>query len=116
MERAEALTRNETAALHCYLAVNELAAFALQGEWLPTASLVESARIWLAKNTLTASWLDRVTIARRAHRIARDLITLESASNAPTQPERLFTDAMSVNYADAVVAKVWLRCLEATQT
>lgn len=116
MEKAEALTRNETAALLCYLAVNELATFALQGEWLPTANLVESARIWLAKNTLIASWLDRVTIARKAHGIARDLISLESASNAPIQPERLFTDAMSANYADALVAKVWLRCLEATQT
>ena len=32
-----------------------------------------------------------------------------------TQSERFFTDAMSVNYGDALIAKVWRRSLEAAE-
>jgi len=30
-------------------------------------------------------------------------------------PARLFTDAMTVNYADSLVTKIWHRCLDASR-
>lgn len=59
MEDAPVLTGEQIAALLCYLATAELAAFALQGAWLSEANLVESTRIWFARNHLTTGWLDR---------------------------------------------------------
>ena len=107
-----ALTKTETAALVCYLAVSELATFGLQGEWLSTANLVESASIWLARNDLATSWLDRVSIARMTHKISKGVAGAENLVSAPIQAERLFIDAMLVNFADPLVAKVWRTCLE----
>ncbi|MFL9959071.1 hypothetical protein PQR65_37360 [Paraburkholderia nemoris] len=112
MENARSLTQEQTATLLCYLATAELAAFALQGAWLSEANLVELARIWFARNHLTTGWLDRVTLARRAHAIAQDVALLENVQLTAVIPARLFTDAMSVNYADALVTKIWHRCLD----
>ncbi|MGF6303004.1 hypothetical protein [Paraburkholderia sp. WC7.3d] len=47
MQEVHTLTRDQMATLLCYLAIAELAAFALQGAWLSEANLVESARIWV---------------------------------------------------------------------
>jgi hypothetical protein len=112
MEEAHTLTPEQMATLLCYLATAELAAFALQGAWLSEANLVESARIWFARNDLTTGWLDRVTLAQRAHAIAQDVVLFDNVQLSAIIPARLFTDAMTVNYADALVTKIWHRCLD----
>ncbi|MBC8752246.1 hypothetical protein OKW43_005765 [Paraburkholderia sp. WC7.3g] len=68
-----------------------------------------------ARNHLATGWLDRVTLARRAHAIAQDAVLLDKVQLTAIIPARLFTDAMTVNYADSLVMKIWHRCLDATQ-
>ncbi|CAB3795340.1 hypothetical protein LMG28614_04155 [Paraburkholderia ultramafica] len=97
------------------LSCAELAAFALQGAWLSEANLAESTRIWFARNHLTTGWLDRVTLARRAHAIAQDVVLLDIVQLTTIIPARRFTDAMTVNYADALVTKIWHRCPDCPQ-
>jgi hypothetical protein len=77
---------------------------------LSPESLVESARIWLACNACHTSWFERLTIAMDAQTVAKATLEADVKSREDIQPARLFTDAMTVNYADALVAKVWRRC------
>jgi hypothetical protein len=110
MDGAQFLTKDQAASLRCYLAVSDLASYALDGERLSPESLVESARIWLARNVCNASWFERLTIATEAQAIAKTTLELDVGIREAVQPERLFTDEMTVNYADPLVAKIWRRC------
>lgn len=110
MEEVRPLTKELAASLRCYLAVSDLAAYALDGRWLTPDCLVESARIWLARNGSTAPWFARLTISTEAHVIAKAVLESELKDTDAARPEQLFTDAMTVNYASAVVAKIWRRC------
>lgn len=56
-----------------------------------------------------------MTLARRAHAIAQDVVLLDNVQLTAIIPARLFTDAMTVNYSDALVTKVWHRCLNGPQ-
>lgn len=103
-----------TTNLLCYLAVSELAAVVLHDTPSTDAHLVESARIWLASRSLDAGWLERVTFARKARRIARQLHGAQTWSAAQLQPANLFIDATTTNPADPVVAEVWRACVDAT--
>ena len=100
MEEVHPLTKEQDASSRCYLAVSDLAAYALDGRWLIPDCLVESARIWLA----------RLTISTEAHVIAKAVLESELKDRDAARPEQLFTDAMTVNYASAVVARIWRRC------
>jgi hypothetical protein len=106
MVGAQYLTKDQAASLRCYLAVSDLAAYALNGKRLAPESLVESARIWLARYACNASWFERLTIATEAQAVAKTTLEVDVENREAIQPERLFTDAMTVNYADALVAKV----------
>jgi hypothetical protein len=53
-----------------------------------------------------------VTLAQRAHAIAQDVVLFDNVQLSAIIPARLFTDAMTVNYADALVTKIWHRCLD----
>ena len=116
MDGAQFLTRDQAASLRCYLAVSDLAAYALDGKQLSPESLVESARIWLARNACHASWFERLTIATEAQTVAKTVLEADVKSGDDIQPARLFTDAMTVNYADPLVAKVWRRCSRSEDT
>jgi hypothetical protein len=74
MEKTRELSVRETASLLCYLAVCEVAAFHLQGDWLRLTELVEPAGIWLARNGLATDWLERVVAARMAKSIAQQVV------------------------------------------
>src|ERR1700686_1978007 len=65
------LTDAHKSVLRCYLAVSDVAALSLQGDWLSNDHLVESTRIWLQQNALTASWLERIEVVAQAREIAR---------------------------------------------
>ena len=116
MSGAHSLTREQAASLRCYLAVSDLAAYALDGKQLSSESLVESARIWLARNASHANWFERLTIAIEAQTVAKRVLEADVKSGDDIQPARLFTDAMTVNYADPLVAKVWRRCSRSDDT
>lgn len=116
MSGARSLTSEQAAFLRCYLAVSDLAAYALDGKRLSPESLVESARIWLARNTCYASWFERLTLAIEAQTVAKTVLEADVKSGEDIQPARLFTEAMTVNYADPLVAKVWRRCSRSEDT
>jgi hypothetical protein len=104
------LTDAHKSVLRCYLAVSDVAALSLQGDWLNDDHLVESARIWLQRNALTASWLERIEVVAEAREIARALVEHELGDGDDARPEHLFTPAMTVQYSSPVVAKIWRRC------
>ncbi|MEQ5842692.1 hypothetical protein N0A02_24885 [Paraburkholderia acidicola] len=110
---ADELNAHSTAALLCYLAVSELAAVVLHDAPSTDTQLVESARIWLARHALDAGWLERVTFARKARRIAKRFAVGQTWSAAQLQPSNLFLDATTTNPADPVVAQVWRACSDA---
>ncbi|WOD16997.1 hypothetical protein [Paraburkholderia kirstenboschensis] len=104
------LTDAHKSVLCCYLAVSDVAALSLQGDWLSNDHLVESTRIWLQRNALTASWLERIEVVAEAREIARAVVEHEPNDEGDARPEQLFTSAMTVQYASPVVAKIWKRC------
>ena len=104
------LTDAHKSVLRCYLAVSDVAALSLQGDWLSNDHLVESTRIWLQQNALTASWLERIEVVAQAREIARTVVGHELNVGDDARPEQLFTSAMTVQYASPVVAKIWRRC------
>ncbi|RKE25212.1 hypothetical protein B0G76_6736 [Paraburkholderia sp. BL23I1N1] len=113
MENTRELNAGDAAALLCYLAVCELAVMALQGASLTTADLVESSRIWLARNCLSAGWLERVTLAQRAGDVVKQVVHQGRISPEKLIPQRMFVDATTVNYEDPLVARVWKASLDA---
>ena len=72
--------------------------------------------LWLARNACHASWFERLTIAIEAQTVAKTVLEADVKSGDDIQPARLFTDAMTVNYADPLVAKVWRRCSRSEDT
>lgn len=104
------LTESHAAVLRCYLAVSDLAAYALQQDWLTTEHLVDSARIWLVRNACAATWLERVRIVSEARDIARAVIRCELIGGNAAGVDQLFNADLTVNFAAPLVAKVWRRC------
>lgn len=104
------LTESHAAVLRCYLAVGDLAAYALHQDWLSTEHLVESARVWLVRNACAATWLERVNIVAEACNIAQSVIRCEPASGNGGSADQLFNADLTVNFASPLVARVWRRC------
>nr|WP_246216930.1 hypothetical protein [Paraburkholderia panacisoli] len=85
----------------------------LDGQALGDAFYGEFRRpiaIWLQRNGLTASWLERIEVVAEAHEIARAVVEHELNDEGDARPEQLFTSAMTVQYASPLVAKIWRRC------
>ncbi|WP_246217483.1 hypothetical protein [Paraburkholderia panacisoli] len=85
----------------------------LDGQALGDAFYGEFRRaiaIWLQRNGLTASWLERIEVVAEAREIARAVVEHELNDEGDARPEQLFTSAMTVQYASPVVAKIWRRC------
>jgi hypothetical protein len=104
------LTDAHAAVLRCYLAVSDIAAYQLKGHWLNSENMVEPSRLWLAKNTYVATWLERITIGAEAHDIADGLVRSGLTESEATHPDRLFTAQLTVNFASPLVAKIWRKC------
>ncbi|QIN62620.1 hypothetical protein SBC1_26360 [Caballeronia sp. SBC1] len=110
MHRLPLLTDAHKSVLRCFLAVSDVAALSLQGSWLSNDHLVESTRIWLQQNALTASWLERIEVVAQAREIARKVVGCGLSDSDDARPEQLFTTAMTVKYGSPMVAKIWRRC------
>jgi hypothetical protein len=104
------LTEAHASVLRCYLAVTDIAAYQMQGHWLSSENLAESARLWLQRNACTASWLERVSVTAEAHDIAHQVVREGLTDSETPRPDRLFTTQLTVNFASPLVAKVWGKC------
>jgi hypothetical protein len=76
--------------------------------------VVESARIWLTRNMMSASWLDRLMIGQMALKLSREHL---SASHAVRQSDvlMLFTNELTLNYQSPLVRQIWQRCSDALE-
>jgi hypothetical protein len=94
-----------------YLVSSALASHALTKTWR-VDHVVELARIWLARNMMSASWLDRLMLGQMALKVSREHL---AASNAVRQSEALtlFTNELTLNYESPLVGQIWQRCSDA---
>ena len=100
--------------LLCYLVSSALASHALTKTWR-VDYVVESARIWLARNMLSASWLERLMLGQMALKLSREHLAVSHAvrqSDALT----LFTNELTLNYQSPLVGHIWQRCSDALKT
>ncbi|MFT4438846.1 hypothetical protein ACMX25_36525 [Caballeronia sp. 15715] len=104
------LTDAHRSVLRCFLAVSDVASLSLQGSWLSNDNLVESTRIWLQQNALTASWLERIEVVAQAREIAREVVGCGLSDSDDARPDHLFTTVMTVKYGSPIVAKIWRQC------
>ncbi|MFM0647021.1 hypothetical protein PQR14_22075 [Paraburkholderia bryophila] len=95
--------------LLCYLVVAQLIARARTGEWLRTDHLVESTRMWLARNAADASWEDRVRLGALSERIALDFAGQPRFVDAATL-SKLFTDGWRLDYRSPIVRGIYAAC------
>jgi len=107
----QSLTPAARTHLLCYLVASALASHALTKTWR-VEHVVESARIWLARNKMSASWLDRLMLGQLALKLSREHLT---ASNAVRQSDALtlFTSELTLNYQSPLAGRIWQRCSDA---
>lgn len=100
--------------LLCYLVVSALASHALTKTWR-VEHVVESVRIWLARNMMSASWLDRLMLGQLALKLSREHL---AASDVIYQSDvlALFTNELGLNYQSPLVGRIWHRCSDALHT
>jgi len=100
--------------LLCYLVASALASYALTKTWR-VEHVVESARIWLARNMKSASWLERLMLGQMALKLSREHL---AASHAVRQSDALtlFANELTLNYQSPLVGHIWQRCSDALKT
>lgn len=99
--------------LLCYLLTSALASHTLTKTWR-VEHVVESARIWFARNMVSASGLDRLMLGKMARKLSREHLT---ASHAVRQSNTLtlFTNELMLNYQDSLVGHSSQRCSDALE-
>lgn len=98
--------------LLCFLVATVAASHSLTCEWR-IDHLVESCRIWLARNLVTMDWLDRVQLGQLALTIARRDLKSAGISVRQCDVRALFTGDMGLNRSSTVVQKMMALCREA---
>jgi hypothetical protein len=100
--------------LLCYLVVSALASHALTKTWR-VEHVVESVRIWLARNSKSASWLDRLMLGQLALKLSREhLIAFDAVRQSDALT--LFTKELGLNYQSPLVGHIWKRCNDVLAT
>jgi hypothetical protein len=99
--------------LLCYLVTSALLSHALTRTWR-VDHVVESSRIWLAKNMMSASWLDRLMLGRPALKLLRKQLRA-SHSMRQSDAVTLFTKDLTLNYQSSLVRQIWQRCSDALE-
>ncbi len=94
--------------LLCYLVTSALASHALTKTWR-VEHVVESTRIWLARNMMSASWLDRVMLGQTALKLSREHLA-DSRAVRQSDALTLFTSELTLNYQSPLVGQIWQRC------
>jgi hypothetical protein len=84
--------------LLCFLVATVAASYSLTSEWR-VDHVVESCRIWLARNRVALPWLKRVTLGQFALQIARRDLRAAGITVRQCDVQSLFTNDMDLNRA-----------------
>lgn len=97
------------AELLCFLVATAAASRSLTNEWR-IDHIVESCRIWLARNAVAMDWLDRVQTGQLALKVARRDLGAAGIKVRQSDVQALFTGEMGLNHASTVVQKMMALC------
>jgi hypothetical protein len=95
--------------LLCFLVATVAASYSLTSEWR-VDHVVESCRIWLARNRIAIPWLERVKLGQLALQIARRDLHTAGIAIRQSNVQTLFTDEMGINTASTLVQRISAVC------
>lgn len=95
--------------LLCYLVCATLVSYGLTQSW-SLAHLVESTRLWQAREKENFDWMVRIQLGQLALKICREHI--KRKRRCPSA-RSVFTDALDLDMRSADVIKVWASCRDA---
>ncbi|MEA3113568.1 MAG: hypothetical protein QOG58_3367 [Caballeronia sp.] len=95
--------------LLCFLVATVAASYSLTNEWR-VDHVVESCRIWLARNRVALPWLKRVTLGQLALQIARRDLHVAGITVRQSNVQSMFTNEMGINQASTVVQRISAVC------
>ena len=95
--------------LLCFLVATVAASYSLTNEWR-VDHVVESCRIWLARNRAVLPWLERVTLGQLALQIARRDLQAAGITVRQSNVQSMFTNEMGINQASTVVQRISAVC------
>jgi len=91
--------------LLCFLVATAAASHALTEDWR-VDHVVESCRLWLRRNGLVLSWLQRLRLGQLALRIARSDLRSAGIAVRQSHVQSMFTADMGLNMASTVVQRM----------
>ena len=95
--------------LLCFLVATVAASYSLTNEWR-VDHVVESCRIWLARNRVALPWLERVTLGQLALQIARRHLRAAGIAIRQSNVQSMFTNEMGINTASTLVQRISAVC------
>jgi len=95
--------------LLCFLVATVAASYSLTSEWR-VDHVVESCRIWLARNRAVLPWLERVTLGQLALQIARRDLRAAGIAVRQSNVQSMFTNEMGINTASTLVQRISAVC------
>src|ERR1700688_1826722 len=95
--------------LLCYLVATVAASYSLTNEWR-VDHVVESCRIWLARNRVALPWLKRVTLSQLALQIACRDLHVAGITVRQSNVQSMFTSEIGINQASTVVQRISAVC------
>jgi hypothetical protein len=90
--------------LLCFLVVTAAASYTLTQDWR-VDHVVESCRLWLRRNGVALSWLQRVLLGQLALRIARRDLRCAGIAVRQAHVLSLFTADMGLNMSSTLVQR-----------
>jgi hypothetical protein len=91
--------------LLCFLVATVAASYALTRDWR-VDHVVESCRLWLRRNGVVLSWLQRVRLGQLAFRIARRDLRRAGIAVRQAHVQSLFTADMALNMSSTLVQRM----------
>jgi hypothetical protein len=91
--------------LLCFLVATAAASYALTHDWR-VDHVVESCRLWLRRNGVVLSWLQRVRLGQLALRIARRDLRSAGIAVRRAHVQSMFTADMGLNMASTLVQRM----------
>ncbi|VVD32638.1 hypothetical protein [Paraburkholderia dioscoreae] len=97
--------------LLAYLVASQLVLRQRTGHWLRPEQLVESTRLWLRLNGRRADWLQRVTLACRAQRLAEQLERSSRETCDARSLARMFFGGVRLDLGSRAVMEIFVACV-----
>jgi len=95
--------------LLCFLVATVAASYSLTNEWR-VDHVVESCRLWLARNRVALPWLKRVTLGQLALQIARRDLRVAGIAVRQSNVQTMFTNEMGINTASSLIRRISAVC------